>query len=64
MKKESIWLVPVGGLANRMKAIDSAVALSRQCGSELHIVWFKDPGLNCRFDQLFAPYLTSTKNEK
>lgn len=55
MKKESIWLVPVGGLANRMRAIDSAVALSRQCGSELHIVWFKDPGLNCRFDQLFAP---------
>lgn len=55
MKKESIWLVPVGGLANRMRAIDSAVALSRQCGSELHIVWFKDPGLNCRFDQLFSP---------
>lgn len=55
MKRESICLVPVGGLANRMKAIDSAVALSRQCNSNLHIVWFKDQGLNCRFDQLFQP---------
>lgn len=56
MKRDSIWFVPVGGLANRMRAIDSAVALSRQCNSPLHIVWFKDQGLKCRFDQLFAPF--------
>ncbi len=56
MKRDRIWFVPVGGLANRMRAIDSAVALSRQCNSTLHIVWFKDQGLNCRFDQLFAPF--------
>ena len=48
-------LVPVGGLANRMKAIDSAIKLSRKTNSELHIIWFKDRGLNCRFDQLFEP---------
>ena len=53
MKKRYILLVPVGGLANRMKAIDSAIKLSRKANSELHIIWFKDRGLNCRFDQLF-----------
>ena len=51
MKKRYILLVPVGGLANRMKAIDSAIKLSRKTNSELHIIWFKDRGLNCRFDQ-------------
>ena len=55
MKKKYILLVPVGGLANRMKAIDSAIKLSRKTNSELHIIWFKDRGLNCRFDQLFEP---------
>lgn len=55
MKKRYILLVPVGGLANRMKAIDSAIKLSRKANSELHIIWFKDRGLNCRFDQLFEP---------
>ena len=30
MKKKYILLVPVGGLANRMKAIDSAIKLSQK----------------------------------
>ena len=50
-----ITLVPVGGLANRMKAIDAAVALAQEIQTSLHIIWFKDSGLNCRFDQLFEP---------
>lgn len=50
-----ITLIPVGGLANRMKAIDAAVALAEESGSQLQILWFKDKGLNCRFDQLFKP---------
>ena len=51
----TLTLIPVGGLANRMKAIDAAVALARDTGAELHVLWFKDRGLNCRFDELFAP---------
>lgn len=54
-KKSQITLIPVGGLANRMKAIDAAVALAQESNSQLHIIWFKDKGLNCRFDQLFKP---------
>lgn len=50
-----LTLIPVGGLANRMKAIDSAAALAQDTGAELRVIWFKDQGLNCRFDELFEP---------
>lgn len=48
-----ITLVPVGGLANRMRTIASAISLAQHCNSPLRIIWFKVDGLNCRFDQLF-----------
>lgn len=51
----SITLVPAGGLGNRMKAIAAALRLAESCGSRLRVVWFKDWGLGCRFDQLFQP---------
>lgn len=53
MKQGKITLVPVGGLANRMKAIDAAYHLAKDCGSKLKVIWFKDKGLNCQFNQLF-----------
>lgn len=53
--QRKITLIPVGGLANRMKAIDAAIALAQEAEAELQIIWFKDKGLNCRFDQLFEP---------
>ena len=52
-RRTMITLVPVGGLANRMKAIDAAIGLAQEADARLHIIWFKDKGLNCRFDQLF-----------
>lgn len=51
----SITLVPAGGLGNRMKAIAAALRLAQAVGSKLHIKWFRDWGLGCRFDQLFQP---------
>lgn len=39
-----ITLVPVGGLANRMKAIDAAIALAQKVSTELRIIWYKDQG--------------------
>lgn len=50
-----ITLVPVGGLANRMRAIASAATLAEKCNTRLRIIWFKDAGLNCRYDELFEP---------
>lgn len=51
--ESSLTLVPVGGLANRMKAIDAAIQLISGTDIALKIYWFRDQGLNCRFDQLF-----------
>lgn len=50
-----LTLVPVGGLANRMKAIDAAINIVKELKCDLHIIWFKDNGLNCPFNKLFQP---------
>lgn len=50
-----ITFVPVGGLANRMRAVASAVTLARKTARELQIVWFEDWALNAPFCQLFKP---------
>lgn len=51
-----ITLVPVGGLANRMRAIDSAIALAREVHTDLRVIWYKTSGLNCLFSELFQPF--------
>lgn len=48
-----ITFIPVGGLANRMRSINSSISLSND--DDLIIYWFKDKGLNCCFSQLFKP---------
>lgn len=50
-----ITFVPVGGLANRMRSIASALSLARDLNTGIHIIWFKDKGLNCRFTDIFEP---------
>lgn len=55
MTEPSIDYVPVGGLGNRMRAIAAAIRLAGQTGQHVRIVWFRDAGLGCRFDQLFLP---------
>jgi hypothetical protein len=49
----TIVLDPIGGLCNRMRAIDSGMALARHLGRDLHVVWTMRRELNCRFDRLF-----------
>jgi len=44
---------PTGGLANRMRAIDSAIAFANQNNSKLHVLWFRNRDCNCRFHLLF-----------
>jgi len=55
MAEKHITLIPYGGLANRMKAIESLLHLLGDAKAEGMFVWFRDKGLNCRFDQLFQP---------
>lgn len=52
----TLTLCPIGGLANRMRAILSAQALSISTGMHLRIIWCKDKGLAARYNQLFLPY--------
>lgn len=53
VKKSEMTLLPIGGLANRMRAIASAVHLCRLSGCSLDVYWFRDKGLNARFGDIF-----------
>jgi hypothetical protein len=48
-----ITVEPCGGLGNRMRVLDSAIAWSRAVGSELHVVWTVRKEMPCRFEELF-----------
>jgi hypothetical protein len=48
-----ITLEPIGGLGNRMRVLDSGIAMSRYTGSELHVVWTIRNQMPCRFEDLF-----------
>lgn len=50
-----ITLVPDGGLCNRMRAIDSCIALSEEIKQPLTVYWMKNAMLNCGFHDLFEP---------
>lgn len=52
----SITLVPLGGLANRMRAIVSGYTLALDTGMPLHVVWLRNHDLNCSFNTLFRPF--------
>lgn len=45
----------LGGLGNRMRALDSAIALARALGYPITMVWNMDASLGCRFNDLFYP---------
>lgn len=53
MKKDSLMFIPSGGLANRMRAIASAYALTQETESDLQVVWFRDWALNAPFRSVF-----------
>ncbi len=48
-----IILYPKGGLANRMRTIDSAVNLFDGRSDKLRIYWIRNNGLNCNFQHIF-----------
>lgn len=50
-----IYFIPVSGLCNRMRALDSVVSLCGETGNPLRVYWVKDPIMNCAFADLFQP---------
>lgn len=45
---------PHSGLANRIRVMVSALMLAKKLNYELEIIWEKDKGLNCSFEELFS----------
>ena len=55
MKHPILYLIPAGGLANRMRSVASGYWLSAETGCQLQIIWFRDWALNAPFYELFSP---------
>lgn len=53
MKKREITITPYGGLANRMRALNSVLELARTSQLPLKVVWFSNFELNAPFEELF-----------
>lgn len=49
----SLTLIPIGGLANRIYAITSAIVFCKDYDVKLRIIWFKDKGMGADFHSLF-----------
>jgi len=58
-----ITITPTAGLCNRMRALDSALALGRAASVPVRMVWKRNFELNCPFEELFEaiPGLVSIK---
>ena len=53
MPKNTLTLVPSGGLGNRMYSVASACYLCRKASTKLRVLWFKDWALGADFKQIF-----------
>lgn len=51
----AMTIIPIGGLCNRMRALNAALSMAERAGTRLDLVWCRDRSLNCRFDELFVP---------
>lgn len=48
-----IWVMPEGGLCNRMRVVASSLLLARASGQRLGVHWLQTCDFNARFDALF-----------
>lgn len=48
-----ITIKPYGGLGNRLRSLDSAVALAECTGKDLKVIWDRNEEFNCAFSRLF-----------
>ncbi len=57
----AMTIIPIGGLCNRMRALNAALVMAESVGARLELIWCRDRSLNCRFDELFTPPATVAK---
>lgn len=50
---KTLTLIPIGGLANRINSITSAISFCQDHDIKLRIFWFKDKGMGADFHSLF-----------
>jgi hypothetical protein len=50
-----IKIVPLGGLCNRMRSMDSAIQLVNKLSDKLEVYWIKDSEMSQSFSDLFNP---------
>lgn len=48
-----IIMQPIGGLCNRLRSLDSAIALAEKIGNPIHVIWICNSEFNCKFSNLF-----------
>lgn len=53
MAGKTLVINPVGGLANRMRAIASGISLARDLRTDFRIIWLKNWEINASFDDIF-----------
>ena len=51
--KDRLTVVPAGGLANRMRAVASAIVLGHKLNWEVRIIWYKNQDLFSPFEAIF-----------
>ena len=52
-KRSRIILIPIGGLANRMRAIASGWSLANAVQKDFIVVWHRNYELNASFNNIF-----------
>ena len=55
MKKQNVYIIPVGGLCNRMRAISTGIAIAKKQGLKSVVYWNNCQGLKADFSDLFLP---------
>lgn len=51
----NVYIIPTGGLCNRMRAMSSGIAIAKKHGQKSVVFWNNSQGLRADFNQLFLP---------